>query len=140
LDFSDTLTFELLDQSFQNLVANFGATRDITRSVHLFKSKMAATGRLQSWIFEITITVKPLDRSFQNLMANFESTRDIIPVFLIFKNPRWRPQAGGHLRFLRRFICVIQIPITFKLLDRSIQNFVANFESTRATTRNVQIF
>jgi hypothetical protein len=58
---------------------------------------MAAVGQRSFSIFQIVITFKPLDQSFQNLVASFGPTRAITRNIQIFKNPRWRPQAGGHL-------------------------------------------
>jgi hypothetical protein len=49
--FEIPIAFEPLDRTFRNLVANFGATRDITRTVHFFKSKMVAAGWQPSWFF-----------------------------------------------------------------------------------------
>jgi hypothetical protein len=54
-------------------------------------------------------------------------------MFQIYQNPKWRPQAGGHLGFL-------QIPITFEPLDRFFRNLVANSGPTRAITQNIQIY
>jgi hypothetical protein len=39
LDFQIPITFEPLDRSFRNLVANFGATSDIARTVHFLNSR-----------------------------------------------------------------------------------------------------
>jgi hypothetical protein len=63
---------------------------------------MAAAGRQQpSWIFQIFITFKPLDRPLQNLVVNFVATRAFTRNVQILKNPRWRPQGGGHLGFFK---------------------------------------
>jgi hypothetical protein len=51
--------------------------------------------------FFIAITFKPLDRSFQNLVANFGPTRAIARNVQIFKNPRWRSQAGDQRGFFK---------------------------------------
>jgi nitrogenase molybdenum-iron protein alpha/beta subunit len=62
---------------------------------------LAATGWRPFWIFQIPITFKPLDRSLRNLVANFGPTRAITRNIQVFKNRRWRPQAGGHLGFFK---------------------------------------
>jgi nitrogenase molybdenum-iron protein alpha/beta subunit len=132
--FQIPITFEPLDQSLRNLVANFGPTRAITRNVQIYQNprwRLKAGGHLG--FFQIPITFEPLDQSLRNLAANFGPTRAITRNAQIYQNPRWWPKAGGHLGFF-------QIPVTFEPLDQSFQNLVANFGPTRAITRNVQIY
>jgi hypothetical protein len=47
------------------------------------------------------------------LVVNYGPPRAISRNFQIFKNPRWRPQAGGHLGFFK----------SLELLNRSTDPF-----------------